>query len=185
MSKRRKKNVETTNTMSRMDENIESIAHNSAETNNNVAELVKNSKSKLPIIIAIITLFFTISGVSVYGIIKDFVPNLKPQYELYLSSEYYTLEVNSNTDILATVNFDARSISIAGYLDSTRDGQILDMKQNSQYEWHRKVSFEHTGVYRVVATATAPDGEIIEGYVEIEVIPAGSNIINQLFEGLN
>ena len=57
MSKRRKKNVETTNTISRMRENIESIAHNPAETNNNITELVKTSKSKMTIIIYIIALF--------------------------------------------------------------------------------------------------------------------------------
>ena len=146
MSKRRKKNADTTNTMNRMDKNIEVIAKNSAETNNNVAELVKNSRSKLPIIISIIALFFTISGVSVYGIIKDFIKK-PPQYEIYLSSEYYTLEVNTNTDILATLNFDTSSISIAGYLNSVRDGKILEMKQKNETEWQRKVSFEHTGCY--------------------------------------
>lgn len=74
---KKKKNADTTNTMNRMDKNIEVIAKNSAETNNNVAELVKNSRSKLPIIISIIALFFTISGVSVYGIIKDFIKSLR------------------------------------------------------------------------------------------------------------
>lgn len=48
-------------TMSRIDRNTESIAHNSIETNNNVTKLLKTNESKLSIIISIIALFFTIS----------------------------------------------------------------------------------------------------------------------------
>lgn len=67
MGKRRKRNPDTANAMSRIDKNIEIIAKNTDETNRNTAELAKNSKSKLPIIISIIALIVTINGVFCLG----------------------------------------------------------------------------------------------------------------------
>lgn len=149
MSKRRKRNSDAANAMGRIDKNIESIAKNSDETNKNTAELVKNSKSKLPIIISIITLIVTISGVSVWGIFEK-LSEKPPQYELYLSSEYTKLKVKAETDIVATMNFNASSISITAYLDSIKNGDTLEMIQENGNKWHKKVTFEETGIYRVL-----------------------------------
>lgn len=183
MIKRRKRNSDTANAMSRIDKNIEAIAKNSDETNRNTAELVKNSKSKLPIIISIITLIVTISGVSIWGIIEKLTEK-PPQYELYLSSEYTKLKVKAETDIVATMNFNASSISITAYLDSIKNGDTLEMIQENSNKWHKKVIFEETGIYKVVATAIAPNGDTVEESIEIEVIPT-EDIFSQIFEGMN
>ncbi|MCM1192879.1 MAG: hypothetical protein NC389_10680 [Acetatifactor muris] len=184
MSRRRKKNLNTADIISRMDKNIETIAQNSEEENKNTAELVKSSKSKLPIIISIITLIVTVSGVSVWGIIEK-ITEKPPQYELYLSSEYTKLKVKAETDITATLNFDADSISITAYLNSIKNGDTLEMIQESDTKWHKKVIFEETGTYKVVATATTPNGDIIEKFIEIEVIPTEGDIFSQIFESIN
>ncbi len=97
-----------------------------------------------------------------------------------MSSEYSKLKVNGPTDILATLNFDANAVSISAYLDSVIDGDILKMERKNETEWHKKVCFVHTGIYKVVATATASNGDIVEGYVEIEVVPSSEDIINQI-----
>lgn len=183
MSKRRKKNVHTTNAMNRIDGNIETIAKNSEEANKKLGSLINGNKSKLTKITAIVALLAalaTISGFTLRDLIKTIAGDPPQQYEIYLSSEYYKLVVNADTDILATLNFNASSVSLAAYLNSDIDGDILEMNQKKETEWHKKVCFKHTGVYKVVATAIAPNGEIIEGYVEIEVIPT-ENIINQIF----
>ncbi len=183
MSKRKKRNSDATNAMSRIDKNIEAIAQNSDETNRNTAELVKSSKSKLTIIISIIALVVTISGVSIWGIIEK-LSEKPPQYELYLSSEYTMLKVNAETDIVATVNFNASSVSITAYLDSIKNGDTLEMIQENGTKWHKRVIFEETGIYRVVATAIAPNGDSVEESIEIEVIPT-EDIFNQILEGMN
>lgn len=170
--------------MSRIDKNIETIAKNSDETNKNTAELVKSSKSKLTVIISIIALVFTISGVSIWGIIEK-ISEASPQYELYLSSEYTKLKVKAETDITATLNFDTDSISITAYLNSIKNGDTLEMLQEDSTKWHKKVFFEETGIYKVVATATAPNGDIIEKSIEIEVIPTEGDIFSQILGNIN
>lgn len=185
MSKRRKKNIDTVNTINRIDKNIETIAKNSEETNIKLSSLINSNKSKLTKIITVVTLIaalVTISGFTLKDLIQKFIGNPPQQYEIYLSSEYSKIESNANTDVLATLNFDAETVSIAAYLDSVIDGDILKMEQKNETEWHKKVRFEHTGIYKVVATATAPNGDTIEGYMEIEVVPSNGDIINQIFE---
>lgn len=41
-----------------------------------------------------------------------------------------------------------------------------------------------TGIYKVVVTATGPNGDITADYIEIEVPPV-EIIITQIFEGAN
>lgn len=93
------------------------------------------------------------------------------EYNVYLSSEYTKLKVNAETDLKATLNFDTDSISISAYLNSVIDGDTLFMTRNNETEWHKKVRFEHIGTYEVIATAVAPNGDIIENFIDIEVIP--------------
>lgn len=45
------------------------------------------------------------------------------------------------------------------------------MKQKNSTEWQAKVYFEEVGIYEIIATATASDGSIVKGTVEIEVVP--------------
>ena len=45
------------------------------------------------------------------------------------------------------------------------------MTQKNSSEWLARIYFEEAGIFRVIATATAPDGATVEGSVEIEVIP--------------
>lgn len=187
MSKRRKKNIDVAEAMNKIDKNIETVVKNSEEANERLGSLVNNNKSNLAKIITVVTLLaalVTISGFTIKDIVKRIVGDPPKQYEIYLSSEYSKLEVKADTEMLATLNFDATSVSIAAYLNSVLDGDILEMEQKNETEWHHKVYFQNVGVYKVVATAIAPNGDVIEGYTEIEVIPP-ENRIDQIFEGIN
>lgn len=93
------------------------------------------------------------------------------EYTIYLSSEYTKLKVGVETDLMATLNFDTNAVTISAYLDSIMDGDPLLMIRNNETEWHKKVYFEHTGTYEIIATAIAPNGEAIENSIKIEVIP--------------
>lgn len=182
MSKRKKRNNNSENSMNKLVANTENIAQNSMETNKNTAELVKRSKSKLPIIISILTLLVTISGVTVFEIInmvkeKSIIP------KIYLSSEYTKIEAYAETDITATLNFDADSVSITAYLNSEKNGDTVEMQQVSDYEWRAKVYFQESGIYKIVSIATTPEGDVIEETLDIEVIP--SNVTeNQIWDTL-
>lgn len=178
MKKRKYQEAQTTHSLKNINASTQSIAKNTekiAKKLGDVAQTTKtieeNSKSKLPIIIAIITLIVTAIGVYIaYLQYKD--SHIAPlEYEIYLSSEYTTLKLNAITDLTATLNFDTDSISISAYLNSVIDGDTLSMIRISETEWHRKVYFEHTGTYEVIATAIAPNGETTEATIEIEVIP--------------
>lgn len=178
MKKRKYQETQTAHSLENINESSQSIAKNidkMAEKLDDVVQSTKtieeNSNSKLPIIIAIITLIVTSIGVCIaYLQYKD--SHIAPsEYEMYLSSEYTTLKVNAITDLTATLNFDTESISISAYFNSVIDGDTLSMIRNNETKWHKKVYFEHTGTYEVIATAIAPNGETIEASIEIEVIP--------------
>ena len=184
MNKRRKKNINTVNAINKIDRNIETIAKNSEETNKKLGSLIDSNKSKLTKIITVVTLIaalVTISGFTVKDLIQKLIDSSPKQYEIYLSSEYSKIEINAKTDVLATLNFDAKDVRITAYLDSVKDGDILNMAQKSETEWHKKVRFEHAGIYKIVATATAPNGDVVEGYMEIEVVPSNADIFNHIF----
>ncbi len=179
------------NTMKNIEDDINFIAKNSEQANKHMDELVKSSKSKLPTIISIIALFITFIGVivtfcdiTVWELIQTSTKQT-PQYEIYLNSEYSKLKTYVETDITAILNFDTDSISITAYLDSIKDGDTLKMVQKNEIEWHKKVIFEKTGTYKVVATAMTPSGDIIENSIEIEVISPSGDIINQIYNYIN
>lgn len=106
-------------------------------------------------------------------------------YEIYLYSDYKRVEVGFQTDIIATLNFDTDSVNIDAYCDSIHNGDTVIMTQKNSSEWQAKVYFQETGTFEIVATAVAPDGNVLQGTVEIEVIPVGGNIMNQIFRGKN
>ena len=152
---------------------------------NNTDILVKNTNAKLSTIIALIAAVATIIGTisTIVGIIisnrnsppggiSPYAPTATPapSYTIYLYPEYKKLKIGAETDITATLNFDTDFVSINAYLNSSPNGETVKMVQKTSSEWQAKIYFEETGIFEVIATATAPDGTIIEGTVEIEVI---------------
>lgn len=92
-------------------------------------------------------------------------------YKIYLYSDYKRVEVGFQTDITATLNFDTDSVNIDAYRDFVHNGDTVIMTQKNSSQWQVKVCFQEKGTFEIVATAVAPDGNVIEGTVEIEVIP--------------
>lgn len=183
----RKKGKAINEDMKAITKNTEQANVNLGYIKSNTDILVQNSKSRLPIIIAIIGTTATVIGTiaTIIGIIisngefatenssnkPDSLSTAISSYEIYLYPDYKRLTKYFETDITATLNFDTNSISITAYLDSVKDGDTIEMAQKNSKEWQAKVYFEQIGIYEVVATATAPDGTIVEGSVKIEVVP--------------
>lgn len=178
MKKKRNQEAKMTHYLNNIDENSQSIAKSTekiAETLDNVERntevIAKSNKSKLPIIIGIITLIVTTLGVYIAYLQYKESHVASPEYTIYLSSEYTKLKVNVETDLTATLNFDTNTVTISAYLDSVIDGDTLSMIRNNETEWHKKVYFEHTGTYEIIATTIAPNGKAIENSIKIDVIP--------------
>ena len=162
-----KKKVQKQNTQK--DDVMRGRLIDTVEENTRLSE--KDSRFDPFIIIEILALIVTTIGVLIaYLQYKDSHVS-QSEYKIYLSSEYTTLKVTAATDITATLNFDANSVSLSAYLDSVADGDTLLMTRNNETEWHKKVYFEHLGTYEVIATAVTPDGETVEASLEIKVIP--------------
>ena len=97
--------------------------------------------------------------------------NQTSDYKIYLYPEYSKLKVNAETDIIAVLNFGTYDVTINAYLDSIKNGDTIKMKlKNTKNEWQSKIYFEEPGIFKVVATVTAPDGTKVEGFVNIEVV---------------
>lgn len=143
-------------------------------------EIKKISKSKIPIILTIIGLIFTISGVSIVWLIGIFQKS--EPYNIILFSEYSKITIYQETNMTATLNFEAESVTITAYLASGKIDTLSMSKKNST-EWEEKVIFNETGIHEVVASATTPSGDVVENSIQIEVIPISLNNINfgQLF----
>lgn len=165
------------------------ISENTLETKEKVNNLADNTQKrpkseKIISVIMILAALVTIGGFTM----KDFFIKIisypsdpQSQYEIYLSSEYTKLNTYAETDITATLNFMPQSVSISAYLDSVKNGDTLELVQKNKTEWHKKVIFEEAGIYKIIATAILPNGDIIEDYIEIEVISSRLNMMNQTF----
>lgn len=178
MKRRKYQETQMTHYLSNIDERAQNIAKNTEEMTERLGDVAQSTKaiaerdkSKLPIIIALITLIVTAIGVYIAYLQYKDSHIASSEYEIYLSSEYTTLKMNAITDLTATLNFDTESISISAYLNSVIDGDTLSMIRNNETEWHKKVYFEHTGTYEVIATAIAPNGKTVEKSIKIKVIP--------------
>ncbi len=103
-------------------------------------------------------------------------------YNIILFSEYSKITIYQETNMTATLNFEAESVTITAYLASGKIDTLSMSKKNST-EWEEKVIFNETGIHEVVATATTPNGDVVENSIQIEVIPISLNNINfgQLF----
>ena len=98
-----------------------------------IGEIKKSSTSKLPVIIAIITLLVAISGVSVVGILdrwksktesevkivddkSESEPESEPEYKIYLYPEYSTFNIGMQIDMTASLNFETDAVIITAHL---------------------------------------------------------------------
>lgn len=184
MAKRKFHKNQTDSSIREMKEHLQDIAKSSEkleDIRSSTEELVKNSGKKLPLVISIIamaaTVIATIVAVMAYGkpASKDIENEAaagteKPAYELYLCPEYGKLKVGAQTKITAKLNFNASAVTLDGYLNSVKNGDTVEMNQKDSGEWQATVNFEEPGIFKVVATATAPDGTKVEGSVKIDVI---------------
>lgn len=94
---------------------------------------------------------------------------------IYLYSEYNPVELYVETEITATLNFEADAVAITAYLASGEES-TLPLERKNATEWQKKVQFTETGVHKVVVTAETSDGETIENSIEVEVIPLNIDI---------
>lgn len=146
--------------------------------NEKLNDIQKSAKSKLPIILTIIGLLISASGVSAWGIINNYKEHHKEdeQYKIYLYSEYRKVTIGVETDITATLNFDTDSVSITAYLASgNRDTLVMQQKNNT--EWQKKVYFDEIGIHTIAVTAVDPNGDLVEDTIEVEVVPLRINDI--------
>ncbi len=167
------KNTEFTNQkLDNIQKNTQITAQNMESANEKLNDIQKSTKSKLPIILTIIGLIISASGVSAWGIINNNKEYHKEdeQYEIYLYSEYNKVTIGVETDITATLNFDTDSVSITAYLASgNKDTLVLQQKNNT--EWQKRVYFDEIGIHTIVVTAVDPNGNLVEDTIEVEVVP--------------
>ncbi len=200
MGRNRKADREFKSTLDVIKESSQTIAKNTEHTNEklddikgDIGEIKKSSTSKLSVIVAIITLLVAISGVSVIGILDrcksktesevktvddKFVS--EPEYKIYLYPEYSAFNIGMEIDMTASLNFETNSVIITAHLASGGEDIVLLERKNAT-EWQKKIVFTETGVHEVVVSATAPNGEVIENSIEVEVTPISVDIdiINQ------
>lgn len=185
--------------------NSQTVAENTGRTNdklddikNDVTEIRKNTASKLSVIIAIIGVIVaiigviaSISGISIVDIISgkkttDAVSEQEAEYKIYLYPEYSKFSIYAEVDMTASLNFETDAVNITAHLASGKE-ESVPLEQKNSEEWQKKVIFDEVGVHEVVVAATAPNGEVIENSIEVEVTPVsiGMDIdmdaINQLF----
>lgn len=158
----------------------------------NTGSIKKSSASKLPVILTALSLL-----VPICSLVVDNIDKLKPkaesetgtgvhqsgqepEYKIYLYSEYSTFDITTKIDMTASLNFEADAVSITAHLASGREDTVFLERKNAM-EWQKKVEFTETGVHKIVVTATAPNGEVIENSIEVEVTPINidMDIINQ------
>lgn len=105
------------------------------------------------------------------------------EYEIYLYPEYSTIVIGTNVEMTATLNFKTDSVNITAYFESGGNETVSLIEKNAT-EWKNTVKFDKLGIHKIVITATAPNGKIIENSIEVEVIAATSQIFNTIFNGL-
>lgn len=112
----------------------------------------------------------------------SFEPTSPDEYMIFLYSEYSKITIYGENNMTATLNFDADEVSITAYLASGNVDTLYMNRKNST-EWGKKVIFDEVGVHKIVASAVAPDGNIVEGTTKIEVIAVNFDDYNfgQLF----
>lgn len=187
MGRKKYKNKKTDKFVVEIQESLQDIANDSKglqDIKSHTEELVKNSRKKLPVVIAIISMIVAVIGtiVAIMGYCRPATEDVSnktpieseaPAYHIYLYSEYGKLKVGAQTDLTATLNFETSGVVLNGYINSKKEGKTLEMERKNADEWRKKVFFDKPGVFEVVATAIAPDGSKVEGFVTVEVVSAG------------
>ncbi|MCM1166494.1 MAG: hypothetical protein NC299_12970 [Lachnospiraceae bacterium] len=109
-------------------------------------------------------------------------PTVPSGYTFFLYSEYSQITLYGENNMTATLNFDTDEVAITAHLASGNVDTLYMNRKNST-EWGKKVIFDEVGTHKIVATAVAPDGSIVEGTTKIEVISINLDDYNfgQLF----
>ncbi len=97
------------------------------------------------------------------------------EYTIYLYSEHRTIDIGTNVEMTATLNFKTDAVTITAYFESGGE-ESLSLYEKNATEWQNDVYFDKLGVHKIVVTATAPNGEVIENSIEVEVIPLSIDI---------
>lgn len=204
MGRNRKQNKELQSTLNNISESSRTVAENTGQINEKLDDIKsvteKGSKSKIPLIsliVAIITLLVAVGGLSVVDVYDRLKSGAEveetdmeagfaakePEYEIYLYSEYSKVNVGVETEMTATLNFEADEVTITAFFESGGK-ETMQLNRKSTMEWQKKVYFDKLGVHEIVVTATAPNGEVVENSIEIEVIPISidMDMINQLLD---
>lgn len=154
----------------------EKLKNNNEENDNENSTKIEKWK-KIIKIIEIISVIFSICGISICSIYKEVVDKKPIQYEIYLYSEYSKVTLYQETNMTATLNFEADSVSITANLASGNT-DTLEMNRKNSNEWEKKVIFNETGVHQIVVTTMTPDGDILKNSIEVEVVPISFNFFN-------
>lgn len=169
------KNNNSTKEIIVQDGNLGTVNKKLKDIQEKTDEIKKISKSKLPMILTVAGLIITISGVSVTWLVN--LLTSAPENEITLFSEYRKIAIYQETNMTATLNFEADSVNITAYLASGKS-DTLPMSRKNSTEWEEKVIFNETGTHKIVAAATAPYGSVLEDTIEVEVIPISLGNIN-------
>ncbi|MBD5521263.1 MAG: hypothetical protein HDR03_08605 [Lachnospiraceae bacterium] len=185
-------------------ENTGHIDEKLDDVKSDVAKIRESTTSKLPIIVAIIGVIVAVVGViaSISDIsIVDIISGKKtadvtsesvsetepePEYTIYLYPEYSKFNIGVKIDMTASLNFETDAVSITAHLASGKEDTV-ELSRKNETEWQKKVVFDEVGVHEIVVAATAPNGEVIENSIEVEVTPISIDMdidmdaINQLF----
>ncbi len=204
MGRNRKQNKELQSALNNINESSRTVAENTGQINEKLDDIKnvteKSSKSKIPLIsliVAIITLLVAVGGLSVVDVYDRLKSGTEveemdteaefaakePEYEIYLYSEYSKVNVGVETEMTATLNFEADEVTITAFFESGGK-ETMQLNRKSTMEWQKKVYFDKLGVHKIAVTATAPNGEIVENSIEIEVIPISidMDMINQFLD---
>lgn len=202
MGRNRKTDRELKSTLDVVKESAQTIAKNTEQTNeklddmkSDIGKITESSTSKLPVIIAIITLLVAFSGISVIGVYDRWKSKTQsevgnandeseaePEYKIYLYAEYSTFNKGMKIDMTASLNFETDAVSITAHLASGGEDTV-PLERKNETEWQKKVEFTELGIHEIVVSATAPNGKVIENSIEVEVTPVSIDMesINQLF----
>ena len=125
MGRNRKMDRGFKSTLDGIKESAQTIAKNTGRTNeklddmkSDIGKITKSSTSKLPVIIAVITLLVTVSGVSVIGVYDRWKSKTRSEmetandeskteseYRIYLYPEYSTFNKGMKIDMTASLKY--------------------------------------------------------------------------------
>lgn len=107
--------------------------------------------------------------------------NPQPEYKVYLCPEYRKFSKGMEIDMIASLNFETDAVNITAHLASGEEDTV-SLERKNEKEWQKKVEFTEVGIHEIVASAIAPNGEVINNSVEVEVTPGSIDMesINQL-----